>query len=279
MPRIYQYLNYREYLSDWLAEKKRANPAYSYRLLADRAGFRSKSYLAQVIGGTKNLSERAVSALVPVLGLKEKESDYFELLVGFNQARSLVKKNHYFSRLTAIGRSSGSKLIQRSAYEFFSCWYHGTIRELATLIDFKEDYSLLARQVKPRITARQARRSVRLLLRLGLLQRRGNAYVQTDAHVTTGDTVQSLAIENFHLQNLNLAGESLDTAGARERDISCMVVGLSEEGMEKIKSEIHDFRNRLVALIGADTRAARVYHINLQMFPTSQPLTDDEEHV
>ena len=63
--------------------------------------------------------------------------------------------------------------------------------------------------------------------------------------VTTGDEVQSLAVENFHLQNLILAGESIDTVPGGQRDVSCLVLGLSRKGFESCKAEIQSLRKRL----------------------------------
>ena len=142
------------------------------------------------------------------------------------------------------------------------------------MVDFGEDYAMLGRRVRPAITARKARESVELLLKLGMIRREGPRYVQTEPNITTGDTVESLAVENFHLQNLKLAGASMDTSPAGDRDISCMVVGVSREGFERIKAEVAAFRSKLVRMIDQDAPAQRVYHIAFQVFPTSDQIRE-----
>jgi len=275
---IVSYLNYREFLRDLYLEKKAANPAFSYQVLANKAGFRSKSFLAHVIDGTKNLSEESAQKLAAALALSERERAYFELLVGFDQARSHNQKDQYFRQIVAQTSRKQARLLSSAQYDFYSSWYHSTVRELVKLLDFRGDFAGLARHVRPRISARQARQSINLLLRPNLVRREGDRYVQCDPHITTGDTVRSLAIENFHLQNLNLAGESMDTCPAQERDLSCMVITVSREGFARLRDEIRAFRKRLVAMVDEDQGRERVYHLSMQLFPTSEPCRRGDDH-
>jgi len=53
MVKIFQYLNYREYLADWFQEKKKLNKSFSYKVLANKAGFKSKSFFPQVVDGSR----------------------------------------------------------------------------------------------------------------------------------------------------------------------------------------------------------------------------------
>jgi len=273
MPNIYNYLNYREFLYDYYSEKKREKPAYSYQVFAQKAGFKSKSFIADVIDGEKNLSEESIFALRNAIELNEADFSYFKALVAFNQAKTNSQKDHFFKLLVKSNKLVTARVVLSDKYEFYSRWYHNTVRELVTFVDFNDDFGLLGRHVQPAITSRQAKQSVDLLLKLGFVRKEGTRYVQTDPDITTGDTVSSLAVENFHLQNLNLAGESIDTCPAQYRDISCLIATLSLEQVEEIKNEVMDFRKKLVSLINGTakdtTRGRRVYHINMQMFPTS----------
>jgi uncharacterized protein (TIGR02147 family) len=269
MLKVFDYLNYREFIHDYYADRKRDNPSFSYQVFANSAGFKSKSFIRHVVDGAKNLSEQSAQALGRALHLTEKEQAYFETLVAFNQAKSHSQKNSIFSRLMEFRAHSKARVILRDQYEFYSNWYHNTIRELVAVVDFKGDFKSLGRMVRPQISARQARQSVQLLVKLGLLSFEKGRYVQTVASVTTGDEVQSLAVQNFHLQNLNLAGESIDTIPAPQRDISCIVSAMSPECFQQVKSEIQGFRKKLMALISNDRNQQRVYHIAMQLFPTS----------
>ncbi len=53
MPNIFNYMDYREFLEDFYDEQKSANKAFSYQYFANKAGFKSKSFIKLVIDGKK----------------------------------------------------------------------------------------------------------------------------------------------------------------------------------------------------------------------------------
>jgi uncharacterized protein (TIGR02147 family) len=268
-PTVFDFLDYRKFLKAYYEEQKARNKAFSFQKMAWKAGFRSKSFFNEVISGKKNISPGSVFSVGKALGLQGEAFSYFEALVAFNQCQTVAEKEHWFRQLNGFHKRGKSQLIARHQFEFYSRWYHNTIRELVTWFAFDEDYALLGRQLRPAISAGQARASVRLLLKLGLIVAGKGRYRQTDPSVTTGEEVLSAAVGSFHVQNLKLAAESLDTCPAAERDISCIVAGLSEEGFARVKTHIRDFRKKLVEVIRDDQKSSRVYHINFQFFPTT----------
>jgi uncharacterized protein (TIGR02147 family) len=277
MPDIFKYLDYREFLDDFYLEKKRGNPRYSFQLLAQQAGFKSKSFIKLVIDGKKNLTEESADRLNKALKLPEKSFAYFKDLVEFNQSSSLPVRNYCFEKLLSYNKRSSARLLLQQQYEFYMKWYHNTIRELACSVDFKDDYEMLGKLVKPSITARKARLSVDLLKRLGLIRKKtGGCYEQVDSLITTGDDVRALAILNFHQQNLFLAGQSLETVQSAQRDVSCVILGLSDAGFGKVKNEIKKFREKLLDIAQQEKKIQNVYHLNIQLFPTSEKINDKE---
>ncbi len=276
MKSIYNYFNYRDYLYDFYKAKKEQNSGFSYRVFSDHAGFKSKSFIQHIIDGKKNLSDESTEKLNTVLKLSKKQFQYFKDLVAFNQAKSVSVRNAFFEKLCSYNSRSSSKQLMIQQYDYFNKWYNNSIRELVCTIDFNEDYEKLGRFVKPSISGRDARISVNLLLKLGLIKKDGKRYKQTDKFITTGNEVRSIAVQNFHLQNLNLAGESIDRCPSVEREISSMVIGLSEDGFLKYKNEIQNFRERLLNIADKDKPMERIYHVNFQMFPTSEKISDSD---
>lgn len=271
---ILDYLDYRLFLRDYYEERKRETPAFSYQMVANMAGFQSKGYVANVMCGRRNLSERAVQKFVAALKLGERRAAYFATLVAFNQARSHRQKNMLYSRLMQDHSGTVATILEQDQHSFYSQWYHNTIRELVTILDFGDDYGLLGRRVRPSISARKARESVALMVKLGLIRKEGGRYVQCQRHITTGDALRSMAVEAFHLQNLKLAAESLETIPGSERNISCMVLGLSPKGYERLRNELAAFRRKAQRIAEEDETAQRVYHLALQLFPTSTTIQE-----
>jgi uncharacterized protein (TIGR02147 family) len=269
MKDLFTYLNYREFLRDYCDIEKAKNPAFSYRYFANKAGFKSKSFFYHVIEGKKNLSKESIYKIAKALKLDEKAFSFFEDLVAFTQSASQEQRNYYFEKISQYNRRNPTRVLQMSQYEFYSQWYHNTIRELVTIVDFQDDFTYLAALVRPSITPRQARLSVRLLQKLGLIKKVNGRYIQTDPSISTGDEVRDIAIQNFHIKNLAMAADMVNLCPPEERDISSMVVGLSSEGFRTAKKALQQFRKQIATIAENDAPAQRVYHINFQVIPTS----------
>jgi uncharacterized protein (TIGR02147 family) len=269
MPSIFEYLDYRKFLHDFYDEKKRKNPHFSYQIWAHSAGFRSKSFFPEVISGKKNVSDDAVDTIARSVGLDGKSFSYFEALVAFNQAKTHEQKARAWARLSEFNRRSSARLLVRDQHDFYQQWYHHTVRELITIHDIGNDWERLAALVVPAITPRMAKASVALLLRLGLIRKKGRRYELTDAVVTSGDEVRSVAVTEFHLQNLDIAKKAVTDFPSSERDISCVAAALSPKGFAAAKEEVRRFREKLVAIVEKDAGQDRVFHVNIQLYPTS----------
>lgn len=271
---IFTYFNYREFLQDFYNEQKSLNKAFSYQYFANKAGFKAKSFIKHVIDGKKNLTADSIEKLNNVLKLKDKSFSYFTDLVTFNQASTIEQRNYYFGKLSQYNKRNAARMVLNQQYDLYSKWYFNAIRELVVTRDFCDDYERLGKMLKPAITAANAQDAVKLLLRLGLIEKKGTRYIQCDPVITTGDEVRSLTISNFHIQNLALAASSIDTIESCARDISCIVVGLSDDGFAHVKQEIQKFRKKLLDIAASDTNVNRVYHINFQAIPVSEDINE-----
>jgi uncharacterized protein (TIGR02147 family) len=272
MPRIFDYLDYREFLRDYYAEQKARSAHFSYEAFTRKAGFKSRSLLHHILSGRRDLSKSAIFKVGEALKLNQKEQSYFQELVAFCQVRDAKEKSFHFSKMSEYAPRNPARLLKQEQYEFYSQWYTSTLREVVCLVNFKEDYALLGRLVKPAITASQAKRAVELLVTLGLVEKTRTGYRQANSAITTGDEVLSLAVASFHEQNMNLAKDSIDDHPAEERDISCLIVSLSADNFQRVKSEIQAFRKQLSKIANLETKPNRTYHINFQFFPTSPDL-------
>jgi uncharacterized protein (TIGR02147 family) len=272
MPTIFDYTDFRKFLRDFYREQKKAHPWYSYALLAKKAGLRSKGHVSGILNGNQNLSKTSIFRFADACGMNEKEFAYFEALVAFNQSDNPKQHRHFFNKVMEFNIRDKTRQRLIDQFEFYSEWYHNTIRELATWFDFRENFVVLSKMLKPAITPDQARNSVKLLLRLGLLRKTGNRYEQSCPNITTGNEVRDIAVVHFHSQNLQLASESIHRCNQNDRDISCIVAGLSKGNIAQVKTEIQKFRRRLIEIINRDNTSTpeAVYHINIQFFPTSE---------
>ena len=172
MNEIFDYSDYRQYLKDYYETNKSRNSAFSYRYLAMRAGINSAPFFKWIMEGKRNLTKSTILKTCIALKLKDREAEYFENLVFFNQAKLIKEKNIFFDKLIALQKVRSVKKIEPDQYDYFSQWYHCAVRELAVFPDFKNDFNWLAKKLNPPITAEQAKHSVNLLYAWDFLKRR-----------------------------------------------------------------------------------------------------------
>lgn len=268
---IYNFTSYREFLHDYYKERKRLNPSFSYQSFADKAGFKTKTFIYKVIKGKKALAKQSTIKISEAIGLKKKETDYFRAMVNFSNEKDINDKEYYFHQLQKLSKRLEVSEIRKNQYNYFQQWYIAAIRELVTMLDWENDYKRLAKAVNPPITPKKAKDAVKLLIDLKMIKKLPTGkYIQADKSITTGELVKSLAVQKFQKQCMKLASEAIDRHKKETRDISTLTVGISERGFNKITHEIGSLRRKLVEIVQNDEPADRVYHINFQLFPVSE---------
>ncbi len=268
-PSLFSFLDYREFLKAHFEFQKKANRFFSHAFFARKAGFKSRTFILKVMKGEKSLSRASIYPVALALNLGKKDRDYFGLLVFFNDAKTGEEKNFFFSQLKSLNKDSRSSLLRNDQFQYFNNWYNAVIREIICFTDFRDDYQRLGEAVAPAISAKKAKESVELLLRLKLLVKKSTGYEQTDTIVTTGDEIYSLAVRNFQRENMQLAADALDRY-SEEKDISTITFGTNEAGFLQVKREVVNFRKRLLGIMANQKGLDRVYQLNFQLFPLSR---------
>ena len=123
----------------------------------------------------------------------------------------------------------------------------------------------------PPIKPQDAKSAIDTLLDLGLLHRDPHGRLrQASAVVSTGAQTQSMHIRNYHAQMLERAQASMELVPSPLRDLSALTFCLPEDGIEKLKQRIADFRRELIELAESQSDRGQVVQLNLQLFPLTQ---------
>jgi uncharacterized protein (TIGR02147 family) len=210
------------------------------------------------------------------MNLTPKETDYFGAVVQFVNSKSNDEKNSHFTRMLRLRGNSVIKFIDEGQYEFFRSWYHSALREMVTLFDFKEDYDWIAKKCIPRITAVQAKKSIELMVQLGILRRNEQGKLEpADAVISSEYEMKSFVLRNFHVEMLGLAKEALERFAPNEREISSLTLGVSQKCYERIKEHIRTFKQELLTMVVDDTADSEtVCQCNFQLFPLVEETTE-----
>jgi uncharacterized protein (TIGR02147 family) len=273
-PNLYATLNYRGYLADWFDWKKSVHPRFSHRLFARLAGQKSPSLLKAVVDGRRNLTPTTLPGFAAALQLDGDARAFFEDLVQLDQAEADDDRNAAWARISATRRFRAARRIEGEAFRFFSHWAYVAIYELVKRADFREDPRWIARTLRPRVKASEARQALAELRSLGLLVEGADGRLQqADASVVTPTEVRGLAVHNYHRGMSGLAHDAVSAFRPHERHLLGVTVTIPESALPDLKRELNAMQARLLDLCdSADGPAERVMQINLQLFPLSAPL-------
>jgi uncharacterized protein (TIGR02147 family) len=274
MLQIYGYFDLLEFLKDDFQERKKRNPMYSLRAMADKLGLNSAT-IVRIMNGERNVSKNMVSPLISYLGLRSREAEYFTNLVSFCQAKSEKVRNESYNVLTSLC-SGKNKIIATELYEYYEEWYYTAIRELLRVYPFDGDYKTLANMLTPKITVPEVKKALEVLLRLEFIERIDNTFVVREHNITTGAKWQGAAIKGYQKATLKLALHSFDILPKEELDFSTMTMCYSADGYAKVRALLKKTREELNRIEEQDAKKSRVFQINLQLFPLSEKISEDK---
>jgi len=263
---VFGYLDYRAYLKDWYQAYKGAHPRFSYRVLADKVGFRSPSFFTLILQSKSNISVEMGQNFAEAIGLNRRETEYFLLLVRYNQEELPSQRRKFFQRLAQY-KNSAATLLRQDQDAFMSSWKHAAIRELLGIEPFQNGEAAWGRRLTPPCSGQEVRESLDLLLRLGLAHRTVSGIVRTAPCVETGTSYSEEATLGYMRQVHALGGEALDRFPRIERHHAWATVSISKETLDLMREELRALVAKFLALAEKDATPDRVMQLNLEFFP------------
>jgi uncharacterized protein (TIGR02147 family) len=271
---VFAYTSYRELLKDLYNERKKVFPAFSYRYMGQRVGFTSAGFFSNIIQGKRNISNAILYKFCELFKFSKKESEYFELLVSYDQSDDHTRKKYCFERILSMRKSKVYELTA-DRYKYFENWYNVALRELLNFYLFKGDYADLAKKLTPPISPKEAQKSVALLEKLELIRKKNDgSYEVTEKTITSYPQVPIVAVHNFQLACMDLAKQAIDRFPFEERSISTLTLSVSKDTFKTIAEKLAAFRHEVLELVKHDQNLInQVYQFNFQIFPMTQDLS------
>src|SRR5271157_5111968 len=121
---VFQYTDYRAYLRAYFDERKKNDPKFSHRYLCRRLGLAAPNAIMLVMQGKRNITRSLAFRISEEFKHNPKESDYFECMVGFAQAKTTNEKDRCFTRMMGLRKTTNVDKIEESQYEYYSNWYN-----------------------------------------------------------------------------------------------------------------------------------------------------------
>lgn len=276
LPSIWEYTDYRLWLTEHFRINKLLNPRYSYGVLARKAGFQARDFLLRVMRGDRQLGPESAQRLALALSLDRRERAYFLALVEYNQARKADEREIAWGKLQhALAQSrdaSAPRLLTDIHREVLGSWHHLAIRSWLEMRPDPGDWERLGKRLRPNRTAAVVRRSVQLLEKGGLVEKRADGlWHATEKTIATSPEVARPAMRRFHHDCLGLAQASLEDVPADQRNVTGLTLGISERGYRLVCDRIAALHQEVMRLAEIDTEADRTYQLTLAFFPLTMP--------
>lgn len=277
MINIFQYQNYRTYLRDYYQQQKKAFRYFSYRYFSNKAGINASAFLYYVIENRRNLTKSSILKISSAIGHSREEAEYFENLVFFNQGKTIQEKTLYYTKIIEAHRPFDMQTINKDQFEFYAQWYHSVLRELVTLVDFQNDYKKLASMIFPPINEKQARKSIALLNKLGLIERDDDGcYQQTNRIIGVSPKgADGCIIEKFQQEMLALAVQSYDRFPRTERLGAATTFCISRPAFELFIVKSREFRKELLEIARLDDNPDHIIQLSMNLFPLARIASED----
>ena len=277
---IFLYTDYREFLRQYYTAFKKSLPGFSYKYMAQRAGFSSRSFQKLVIDGKKNLTKESALKVAQAIGLNKKATEYFEHIVFFTQAKTLDQKIYYLDYIDKFRKRNKPEVLLPREYDYLKKWYLPVLREIVELPDFQEDPEAISKMLNFALKPDIVKKSLDFLVEKGFLERDTNGkLIKKDKTLSTG-TIQhneSLAVivRRFHLKMIDRAIKAIADFPVDERHVTNTTLSMSKESYTKALKRIENLRYELLELAAADNRADQIYQLNINLFPMLKTGTDE----
>lgn len=280
-PSLSQYLDFRRYLRDFYEFKRKTTPGlrgYSYSVFSAAANIRSPNYLKLIIDGQRNLSDEMVRKFARALHLQRLEGEEFFWLVSYGQESDPLRRNQHLQKLTAV---RVQKQIERGEilaeqWRRVPDWVTWILYAMAD----QKNVDFTPQMLKPLFRGKASEEAIRLalekLFELGQFTRDAQGQVRKSRELMDAASDIPVALVRKLQTELNYLGmESLFQDEADEREFGALTLSLTPEEFAKIKFELRQMRKRLhrdTAVARSQKPGDRVYQLNIQLFPVTDPV-------
>jgi uncharacterized protein (TIGR02147 family) len=269
MKEIFEYTDYRLYLRDFYEYTKKQKPYYSFRFIASRVGI-NPGFIFRLMSGKTHIGPKKIEVFAELLELQGKQCEYFIELVRLGKAKRDEDIEESLKRLQLI-RGVQYTTIADDQMEFFSKWHHMAMRSLLSIHPFDgKNYRRLGAMLVPSLPADDARESVNLLVRLGLVHLDKNGFFEVaDTFISTKEKWSSVAIQDYQRTSIELSLKALEDLPKNVRDISTVTFTCSKNQLEILRERLQEIRQEMLMLSQDCQDEDHVMQLNLQLFPAA----------
>ena len=218
--------------------RKSRNQSYSLRAFA-RDLQMSPSSLSAILRGNQSLRENTAESIAQKLNFKFKEKAFLKDLILAESARNEKVREFARQRLKTARKTQRYKPLKEDQFRVIADWYHGAIVELVTVRGFDPSPQWIASRLG--IDIEEAKASLFLLEKLGLIKKAGGTYVTNPYAYDAIIERPSAAVRKFQRQVIAMSIASLFEDPGEEREVLSMIVAIPRAQLPEFRQEMRKF--------------------------------------
>ncbi len=264
MIHLFEYNDYREYLSDYYHGKKERKQYVTYRSMGKQLKV-DPSYLIKLFKLEAHLKPVALPAIVSLCELNEKEAQFLEALFYFTKAKNEKDIANHYEQMQII-RGVNALTLSTGQYEFYNKWYYSALWALLH-IDGMGTQKKFGKLLTPNISEKEVKEALNLLETLNLIEKNsGGNYIPKDRHLKAG-SIRKNPVKTYHSQMIDLGKESLYSMKADTRTVLGMSLAVDAACFDDINEILENTVKKIRARVDEVTTPDRVLQTNIQLFP------------
>jgi len=265
-PDVFDYLDFRDYLGDFVKYKKSQNFSYSYSQFARHMGV-SRSYFGLLLKGKRRLSENKLPLIMQICHLVPVERAYLTALVKWNQAEDEQLKEKCWEVLRASIPKDYVHVLEGSENNMMAHWFVLGLYTLMELKSFKLDVDWIYHKFFGQVSKVEIEAAIKDLEANGFIEVKNGKVSLTRKETLFARNTPRNVIQNFHVHNIKLGELAVRKVEPEKRDVSTCSIALKEENVAYIKKRIKELREEIVDLSMSIEDPEKVYQLNIQFFP------------
>lgn len=261
---IYEFTNYRKYLKHLIVEKQAKNPMLSLNNVASQWGMAASTF-SFVLSGQRNLSYEKALTLALKIGLKNKEVDYFCLLVKMASAKNSELKAALQRKLEMLNPKGPVHNFDADMFELISDWQHIACLDSMEMIGLQKTPRNLQKMLG--LDKFEMERILDRLERLQLIRLKPNGeYEALKSNIFVNPQVPHKSLERYHKDLLAKASEAIVGQPFKERIFRTQNIVIDDSQLTEMDTLIEDFFAKAAELTKKSKKKNALYHLGTQFF-------------
>lgn len=278
---LYDFTHYRSFLQADFEARKKKNPAWSHGAWAKRLSLKSNTSILKIIHGQREAGPQIINKLIGFYEFNPNERSYFKNLVKLAKLKNDPETAVLImEKMSNLHPKKKFRLLNDREFLAISHWWFYAIREMVLLKDFEEDPDWIAKRLRFKLTPREVKKAIEVLLEIHLLKRDPNGtLLPTEQWFESSDGVISEGLKRFHEGVLECAQSAVRKVDLGIREIGGSTFAIRKEQIPKAIQLLKKMRRDFAEAIEAGTPSGKgdeVYHIEVLFFPLTKPLLKSE---